>query len=265
MNNLVQINQNNQVTTTSLKIAGKFNKRHSDIIRDIKSLEIPEDFRKRNFALSSYKAGTRNYLMYEITYDGFTILAMGYTGKKAMKFKIDYINAFNTMLKELSDKPVTVSEHTRALPSGKKEIVLSEKAREEIGGIVKAVVVKALSDNTPAVASQDLIAGACKTAIDDSFKMDIKNDNIFSLYKFVKSACRRAVREEVSKLLPQFPKTEPWEVSDGDLLFHLYCWHNTRNKEDAANFQKLHIRCDSLMDENTDLKNRLQQISTWIK
>lgn len=37
-----------------------------------------------------------------------------------------------------ADKPVTVSEHTRALPSGKREIVLSEKAKAEIGGIVKA-------------------------------------------------------------------------------------------------------------------------------
>lgn len=35
-------------------------------------------------------------------------------------------------------KPVTVAEHTRSLPSGKKEIVLSEKAKQEIGGIVKA-------------------------------------------------------------------------------------------------------------------------------
>lgn len=34
-------------------------------------------------------------------------------------------------------KPVTVAEHTRSLPSGKKEIVLSEKAKQEIGGIVK--------------------------------------------------------------------------------------------------------------------------------
>ena len=39
-----------------------------------------------------------------------------------------------------TDKPVTVSEHTRSLPSGKKEIVLSPKAREEIGGIVKSVL-----------------------------------------------------------------------------------------------------------------------------
>lgn len=43
-------------------------------------------------------------------------------------------------------KPVTVAEHTRSLPSGKKEIVLSEKAKQEIGGIVKAVVAKTLTD-----------------------------------------------------------------------------------------------------------------------
>lgn len=199
-NELVKINENNQVTTTSLKIAGKFNKRHCDIIRDIKNLEIPEDFRKRNFALSSYRAGTRNYLMYEVTYDGFTILAMGYTGKKAMKFKIDYINAFNAMLKELASKPVIVSEHTRALPSGKKEIVLSARAREEIGGIVRAVVLKALSDHALTAVSEDRIAGACKKAIDEAFKMDIRNDNMFSLYKFVKIACQKAVREEIKKI-----------------------------------------------------------------
>ena len=44
------------------------------------------------------------------------------------------------------DKPVTVSEHTRALPSGKKEIVLSAKAREEIGGIVKKCTAVAIRE-----------------------------------------------------------------------------------------------------------------------
>lgn len=43
-------------------------------------------------------------------------------------------------------KAVVVSEHTRALPSGKKEIVLSEKAKEEVGGIVKAVVRSELNE-----------------------------------------------------------------------------------------------------------------------
>lgn len=48
------------------------------------------------------------------------------------------------------DKPVTVSEHTRALPSGKKEIVLSEKAKAEIGGIVKSCAAVAVREEIEA-------------------------------------------------------------------------------------------------------------------
>lgn len=55
--------------------------------------------------------------------------------KEFRRWVLDLIENHNQQI-----KPVTVSEHTRALPSGKKEIVLSEKAKEEVGGIVKAVV-----------------------------------------------------------------------------------------------------------------------------
>lgn len=100
MNNLVQISKNNQLTTDSPTLAKVFGKRHSDIISTIESLEIPDDFRVRNFPQSKFQTSNRNgmsYKKYEITRDGFTLLAMGFTGAKAMKFKIDYINAFNAM------------------------------------------------------------------------------------------------------------------------------------------------------------------------
>lgn len=149
MNNLVQFNEeHNCGTTTSLKIAEKFNRQHKTVLAAINDLEIPQEFIEQNFLPYSYiaKNGKANPA-YEITFDGFTLLAMGFTGKKAMEFKVKYIKAFRAMEAELrkrQDKPVIVSEHTRALPSGKKEIVLSAKAREEIGGITKAVVGKAL-------------------------------------------------------------------------------------------------------------------------
>ena len=41
--------------------------------------------------------------MFVMNRDGFTLLAMGFTGKKAMKFKLDYIAAFNKMEKALKD------------------------------------------------------------------------------------------------------------------------------------------------------------------
>lgn len=98
MNNLVTINQNNQAITTSLMVAETFNKQHKDILKSIKTLDIPEDFSERNFAPAGYidRQG-KERPMYEITRDGFTLLAMGFTGAKAMEFKIKYINAFNEM------------------------------------------------------------------------------------------------------------------------------------------------------------------------
>lgn len=137
MNNLVQFNEeHNCGTTTSLKIAEKFNRQHKTVLAAINDLEIPQEFIEQNFLPYSYiaKNGKANPA-YEITFDGFTLLAMGFTGKKAMEFKVKYIKAFRAMEAELrkrQDKPVIVSEHTRSLPSGKKEIVLSAKAREEI-------------------------------------------------------------------------------------------------------------------------------------
>ena len=91
MLNLVTVNENNQPTTTSKIIADKFHKVHRDVVRAINNLDIPEDFRMRNFAQAKFKADNINgleYNCYEMTRDGFTLLAMGFTGKKAMEWKI---------------------------------------------------------------------------------------------------------------------------------------------------------------------------------
>lgn len=91
-----------RLITTSLKIAEKFGKEHAHVLRDIRDMECSDTFRESNFGLSSYKSTQGKTLpMYEVTRDGFTLLAMGYTGKEAMKFKEDYINAFNAMENEL--------------------------------------------------------------------------------------------------------------------------------------------------------------------
>lgn len=91
-----------RLITTSLKIAEKFGKEHAHVLRDIRDMECSDTFRESNFGLSSYKSAQGKTLpMHEVTRDGFTLLAMGYTGKEAMKFKEDYISAFNAMENEL--------------------------------------------------------------------------------------------------------------------------------------------------------------------
>lgn len=85
--------------TTSLKVAEVFGKQHKHILLAIQLLDCSEDFIERNFGLYSYRAvgAKRQYPAYEITKDGFTFLAMGFTGAKAAEFKEKYIAEFNRM------------------------------------------------------------------------------------------------------------------------------------------------------------------------
>ncbi len=230
MNNLVEISKDKQVITTSLRVAEVFGKRHDNILRQINSLigslREQQDFsplknEEAKFAVANYKDEQGKLRkQYIITRDGFTLLAMGFTGSKALKFKLQYIQAFNAMEAKLKaiypcgtaavcgpnvgGGGVNVREHTRSLPSGKKEIVLSEKAKTEIGGIVKS----------------------CMAA---------------------------AFREELNNFLEGMPKTEDWEVSDSELIFWLHRWHATKNKADTLKFRQL-------TSENQDLKAKLAKI-----
>lgn len=101
MENLV-VYEGGKALTTSRKVAEKFGKRHADLLRAIQEMELPDNYLERNFALVEYfdlKGEKRPE--YIISRDGFTLLAMGFTGKKAMQFKIDYLEAFNRMEQEL--------------------------------------------------------------------------------------------------------------------------------------------------------------------
>ena len=90
---------------TSLDIAETFGKEHKRVLQDIRELECSEDFRQHNFVQSSYvNSQNKKQPMYYVTRDGFTLLAMSYTGEKAMKFKEGYIRQFNAMEKLLIGK-----------------------------------------------------------------------------------------------------------------------------------------------------------------
>lgn len=96
--------QNEQITTTSRKIAELFGKRHADILRRIDNLDCGEDFTERNFAFSYENndlANGKPERLCAITRDGMAYLVMGFTGKKAAEFKVAYINAFNWMAEML--------------------------------------------------------------------------------------------------------------------------------------------------------------------
>ncbi|WP_320169937.1 Rha family transcriptional regulator [Maridesulfovibrio sp.] len=87
---------------SSIEISKHFGKQHKDVLRKIESLEIPDDFGRRNFTPSSYiNSQNKQMPCFNLTRDGFAYLVMGFTGKKASEWKIRYLEAFNAMEQEL--------------------------------------------------------------------------------------------------------------------------------------------------------------------
>lgn len=101
------VSENGIPMASSLDIAKVFEKEHKNVLQSIENLfeDIPQDFTELNFQPSNYKDSTgRELPMYLLTRDAFTLLAMGFTGKKAMRFKVLYIETFNAMEKALLEQ-----------------------------------------------------------------------------------------------------------------------------------------------------------------
>lgn len=92
------IMKNKQAVTTSLQVAESFEKNHADVMRSIKNLTQQNCRVKNMFAESTYvNSRNQEQPMFYMNRDGFTLLAMGFTGDKALQFKLKYIEAFNKM------------------------------------------------------------------------------------------------------------------------------------------------------------------------
>ena len=97
MENLV-IMKNQQAVTTSLQVAETFDKQHGHILRDVENLKKDvSNFGEMFLEGSEPDSYGRDRKVIYMNRDGFTILAMGFTGSKAMQFKLKYIDAFNQM------------------------------------------------------------------------------------------------------------------------------------------------------------------------
>lgn len=97
MNALVSI-RDGEVRASSQDVAAAFEKAHKDVLRAIdKLIELAPEISQRNFAPRDFQVRGRNYRGYEMDRDGFSLLAMGFTGAKALDWKIRFLDAFRRM------------------------------------------------------------------------------------------------------------------------------------------------------------------------
>ena len=102
MENLVQV-ADGQIVVSTRQIAEHFDKQHKHVLSVIENLKAENSALRNMFCEHSYKVEGNNktYPEYLMNRDGFSLLVMGFTGKKALEWKIKYIQAFNAMEEEL--------------------------------------------------------------------------------------------------------------------------------------------------------------------
>ena len=166
--------QGNQVLTSSTVVALAFDKKHYNVVRDIEVLianmtalkiEGSSETEKNQYELtqrkialsvegffieSKYKdASGKQNKCYLMTRDGFSLLVMGFTGQKALEWKLKYIEAFNYMeesIMKVKELDITNSEEWRMLKGSAKSIVhIDNKLKDKMKEIEK--ILRSIEDD----------------------------------------------------------------------------------------------------------------------
>jgi Rha family phage regulatory protein len=155
MNDIILSTQNGEPVVSSRQIAENFDKNHRDVLRAVDNLK--EDV--RNFAQmffegtdqDSYGREQRAYLMNR---DGFTLLAMGFTGKAALEWKLKYIAAFNEMEKKLAEQPQLTRSQLLATA-----LIAAHEELEEKDKQIETMKPKALFADAVSASNQSILVG----------------------------------------------------------------------------------------------------------
>lgn len=143
---LVFRNESGVAVTTSYLVAKTFSKEHKHVVRDIENIESKLQCVENQYSpiLDGCKTMFSEYTQdiivangavkkvkgYVMNRDGFTLLVMGYTGQKALEFKLRYIKAFNAMEQQLMANAQTISQLSNQVSELKEQITYADKLIE---------------------------------------------------------------------------------------------------------------------------------------
>ena len=145
---MIQIYQG-KPQTTSLQIANDFDKEHKHVLDAIRKLAAENSATKSMFSESTHSNRGKEYPMFYIDRDGFSLLVMSFTGDKALEWKLKYIKLFNDMEERLV-RPMTteqlVVEAARTLDDHEKRISsIEERMPDQCKSIAAYAIKKKIS------------------------------------------------------------------------------------------------------------------------
>lgn len=230
MNDIILSMRNGKPVVSSRQIAENFDKNHRDVLRAVDNLK--EDV--RNFAqmffesteADSYGREQRVYLMNR---DGFTLLAMGFTGKAALEWKLKYITAFNEMEKKLAEKPQLTRSQllATALIAAHEELEEKDKRIAELTPDAEFARAVCIADNcwtaTSIAKDYGLTAEKLNKLLYSQRVQYKDSDGQWVLYKpyqgkgYTKNRKGKAIQRSNGKTY--IPNTTVWTV-EGEKLIH---------------------------------------------
>mgnify|MGYP002230231058 CR=1 FL=1 len=102
MNDIILSTQNGEPVASSRDVAKRFGKEHKNVMQAVANLVAENSAAKSMFHPATFENRGKKYPLYLMNRDGFSLLAMGFTGKEAVQWKLKYIEAFNQMEKQLA-------------------------------------------------------------------------------------------------------------------------------------------------------------------
>ena len=199
MNELINI-KNDEAVTTSLLVAENFGKRHDTVLRSIEKILSDSETAKLWFQKSTYKAQGNNkqYPMFYMNRDGFSILAMGFTGKKAFDWKVRFINAFNQMESYINFRKADIQIQKNSMqflhdnlemPSTKEYMKANTIANKCVSSMYGYSKMIKKADMTPEMLAQRepvLKETVELMAVNDKYDLDISvSENIYKRYESI--------------------------------------------------------------------------------
>lgn len=171
MTDIILSVENNEAVVSSRQIAESFGKEHRNVMQSIKNLSAENSAVTQMFYKSEYTAGTgKKYPMYLMNRDGFSLLAMGFTGKEAVQWKLKYIAAFNAMEKQLT-QPKQLSK-TEILSQA---LLIANEELEESKKQITALTAKN-AELIPKAEFADAISASNASVLIGSFAIVLKQN-----------------------------------------------------------------------------------------
>lgn len=156
----------------------KFGKRHGHVLRDIdKLISDSPNLGSEMFIETTYvNERGENYRCFDMNRDGFSLISMGFTGKKALEWKLKYINAFNKMEETLKSGDYLSEEEKLKLQLFSKDPLEVASAHNRLVELEvdkaaaplvaennhKQKVINALTDDVPLYEKPDIINRICR-------------------------------------------------------------------------------------------------------